>query len=173
MRAFPIIGVAVIAIVMGGGLYYLQTKPQQIAAAPTNLLPPSSEHDVSFRVIDSGTLAPGTTVRKNYAAYSQASLLKMWAMAHGTDTTLPPAVNFSTEYVIGVFAGQKPTGGYSIAVTSVSDLSDTRTIAITLTKPGAGCITTQMVTSPYQIIAVPKSEAALSHTDAENSTPCN
>lgn len=172
MRVFPILGVAIVGILIGGGLYYMENQPSQISYAPTSFLPPSSEHDISFRVLDTGTIAADAAGRKNYAAYSQSSLLKLWAMAHGTDGTVPPPVDFATEYVVGVFAGQRPTGGYSIAVTNVTDLSDTRTISVTLTKPGAGCITNQMVTSPYQIIAVPESSAALAHTDTETSTPC-
>ena len=173
MKAFPIIGVAVIAILIGSGLYYLEDKQSaSVTASPSPVIPAPQKHTVSFRIIETGGNAAKVTSAKNYAAYTQAGLIRLWGLAHDTDGTTPPAVDFAKEYVVGVFAGQKPTGGYSVAVTGITDDGATRTIAVTFTKPGQGCITNQMVTSPYQIIAIPVSDAALAHADTENSVPC-
>lgn len=172
-----ILGVLIAALLVGAGLYlYLPQQPQRpgaVAYEPTLESPaPAGPRTVAFRVIDSGTHASGVSARKNYAAYSQESFLKLWDMAHGTDNTVPPLIDFSKEYVIGVFAGEKPTGGYSIAVSSVTDEGDTRTVAITISKPGEGCMTTQAFTSPYQIVVVPRSTAILARSDSEITTPC-
>lgn len=173
MRAFPIIGVALVAIAIGAGLYHIQPQLKGTAYAPQGAAAPVAQAaPVSFRVLDSGVHASGVTNATNYAAYSESSYLKLWGMVHGTDKTPPPNVDFSTEYVIGVFAGQKPTGGYTVAVDTVSDENGTRTVHIALTKPGPGCITNQMVTSPYQLIAVPRSDAALAHAESDIATPC-
>lgn len=169
--------VAVAAILIGVGLYfYAQTQtPGGLSYVPpsaTSTLPAQPE-TVSFRVLDEGANAANVSVRKNYAAYSEESFQKIWNMANGFDGKTPPNVDFSKEYVIGVFAGQKPTGGYSIVVTSVTDTGDTRTVAITLTAPGENCMVTEALTSPYQILAVPRSSALLAHADTGISTPCN
>lgn len=173
MRAFPVIGVAIVAIAIGAGIYYLQPQLKGVAYAPQGEAAPIAQATpVSFRVLDSGTHASGVTAATNYAAYSESSYLKLWGMVHGTDQSTPPNVDFSKEYVIGVFAGQKPTGGYAVAIDTVSDENGTRTVHIALTKPGPACITNQMVTSPYQLIAVPVSDAALAHTESDIATPC-
>ncbi|HET9641376.1 MAG TPA: protease complex subunit PrcB family protein [Candidatus Paceibacterota bacterium] len=171
MKAFPVLGVAAIAILIGGGLFYLQSKP---APAVTYVpLPDSAASEtVAFRTLESGGNAAKVADPKYYAAYSQAGLLRLWSLAHGSDGTLPPNVDFAKEYVIGVFAGQKPTGGYELRVTGVSETKTTRTVSVTLSRPGAGCLTTEALTSPYVIIAVPVSDAALTHKESQTSVPC-
>jgi hypothetical protein len=176
-----LIGVALAAVAIGAGLYFyaspqfLNTASSIEYPAPTanasNTLVPT--HVVVFRVLDTGTHAAGVSERKNYAASSEEDFAKIWKMAHGTDGTTLPKIDFSKEYVIGVFAGQKSTGGNLIAVTSVTDAGNARTVAVTLTSPGTGCMVTQSLTNPYQIVAVPLSDASLAHTDTEVSPPCN
>lgn len=128
--------------------------------------------DVTVTVIDAGTNAGAASERKNIAAYDKDGLARLWSMAHATDGTPLPTVDFSKSYVIGVFAGTKPSGGYSIEVSRVSDSGDTRAVAITLTKPGSDCITSQAITSPYQIVTVPLSNASLSRTENTVETSC-
>lgn len=173
-------GTALAAILIGSGLYFYYAATQipdtELSIAnPTGSTVPTPEpaHSVTFRVLDSGTQAAGAPARKNYAAYSKDGFVKLWNMVHGASAASLPEIDFSKEYAIGVFAGQKPTGGYSIEVVSVTDEDAVRTVEVGLTKPGANCMVTEALTSPYQIIAVPVSAAALAHTDAEASAPCN
>lgn len=170
--------VALIAIAIGAGLYlYMPTQffsnsvPSAVQPAGINTAP-AQTRVVTFRVLDTGTHAAGVSVQTNYAASSEEDFAKLWKMSHGTDGKTLPEIDFSKEYVMGVFAGQKPSGGYSVAVASVTDAGNTRTVAITLTSPGEGCMVTESLTNPYQIIAVPLSDASLAHTDTEVSTPC-
>ncbi len=143
-------------------------SPSEAAAAPSSV--PSA---VPFSVIDTGTHAAQVSERKNYAAYDATGFAKLWTMAHGDDGDAAPAVDFSKYYVIGVFMGQKPTGGYDISVTSVTDAGTTRTVSVTLTKPAAGCATSQAITRPYQLLTVPISDAALAHDDTTQTATCN
>ena len=176
-----LIGVLLAVVAIAAGLYFY--TPGQFLDTTSNMQPaapaadasntPVQTNTVSFRVLDTGTHATGVSDRKNYAAYAQEDFTKIWQMAHGTDGVALPKIDFSKEYVIAVFAGQKSTGGNSIAVTSVTDAGTARTVAVTLTQPGTGCTATESLTSPYQIIAVPLSTASLAHTDTEVSTPCN
>lgn len=172
-------GIVVIALLVGAGLF-LYGKSSSLGVVPgdtdgtpttttgTSTLPVA----ISFRVIDSGTQAANAKTRKNYAAYTADSFKKLWEIARGANAPALPSVDFSKEYVIGVFAGEKPSGGYSITVSSITDAGDTRTVAVTISKPGEGCVTTQALTSPYQIIIVPESIAFLERSDTEVTTPC-
>ena len=161
---------------VGTSLYYLAPSAQftesNIAPAIVDSAPAKATQLVRFTVLDTGTHATGVAVRKNYAAYANEDFAKIWKMAHGTGGSPLPKVDFSKEYVIGIFSGQKSTGGNSIAVASVTDAGDVRTVAVTLTKPGAGCIVTQSLTNPYQIVTVPLSDATLTHSDTEVITSC-
>lgn len=179
-----LLGTGLMGILIGIGMYlylperYLIDKRSTTLAYEPASPTPSAEaspesRPVIFRVLDTGGNAAGVTARKNYAAYSQEGYLKLWDLAHGSDDILPPKIDFSNEYVIGVFAGQKMTGGYGIEVGAVKDSGDTRTVSVRLTKPGTGCIVTQALTSPYQIIAVPKSASVLEDQEVQVSEPCN
>jgi len=172
MQNFLILAVVTLALGMGF-FWYLAPTAQFPIVIDLNPLGTKTTPSMTFRVLGTGTHAAAVSTRKNYAAYSETDFAKLWGMAHGSDGTILPKVDFSKEYVIAVFTGQKSTGGHSIAVASVSDEGNVRTVAVTLTKPGEGCIVTQVLTNPYQIIAVPFSDSSLAHTDTEISPPCN
>ncbi len=161
---------------VGASLYYLAPLPKftelNTASAVVDTAPEKIIQTIPFDVLDVGIHAAGVAVRKNYAAYSREGLEKIWEIAHGTDGPPLPKVDFSKEYVIGIFAGQKSTGGNSAVVTAVTEAENMRTVAVTLTKPGAGCMVTQSLTNPYQIVTVPFSDATLTHSDTEIITSC-
>lgn len=172
-----------IAAVVIGIVFYFYTPTQSFSTQPVALSPTQTPiptptnapqtGTVAFRILDTGTHAAGVSERKNYVAYSQEDFAKIWTMAHGSDGTPVPTVDFSTEYVIGVFAGQKPTSANSITVSSVTDTQNARNVVVMLSKPGTGCMTSQIVANPYQIVALPLSIAPLTHTDTEVAVICN
>src|SRR5690606_8606924 len=47
---------------------------------------------------------------------SQAAFETLW-QEHSGSSAILPEVDFATDTVVAVFAGQKPTGGYSIKIT--------------------------------------------------------
>lgn len=164
------LGIALAAVLVGLGFYFNKPGTPPVTSPSTSSA--QTPQAVAFRVLDTGIHAANISTKKNYAVYTAADFAKMWKMVHGLNEVPVPAVDFSKEYVLGVFAGQKPTGGYLVAVTSVADTANTRTVAVTLTKPGTGCVVNQMITNPYQLIAVPLNSASLTHTDTEVATPC-
>lgn len=168
-----VLGMCVAAIAVGVFFYvYGPAEMQQapvdvsVAALPEQMQESSTiAQDVTITILDAGTNAGAAPERKNVAAYDTEGFTRLWKMAHGTDGTPAPSIDFSKHYAIGVFAGTKSSGGYSIEVSGVRDSGDTRTVAITLTKPGVGCLTNQALTSPYQIVTVPISTAVLSRKE--------
>lgn len=173
-----IIALCVAAVVVGAWLYFY--GPSQ-ASVPHNNVVASVESasagevkpeatPVKFGVLGHGSKAEGVTARKNYAIYTKEEYARIWKLTGNTEKM--PTIDFKKGYVIAIFAGTRATGGYAISVESVSDVGDARSVAVLIEKPGVGCITTQAVTSPYQIIRVPFSAASLSHTDIEKEVPC-
>ena len=72
-----------------------------------------------------------------------------------------PAVDFRSETVVAIFAGQKPTGGYSVRVEKVTDESTAgqpsrATVHHQVIAPPAGAMLIQVLTYPYVVIRVSK-----------------
>ncbi len=64
----------------------------------------------------------------------------------------PAAVDFSREWVMFYAAGTKPTGGYEASFLSVLRAGRSLIAITRLTSPGAGCATTDALTTPYALI---------------------
>ena len=67
-----------------------------------------------------------------------------------------PYVDFKLYDVVAVFAGSKPTGGYSVEIAQPVVKGKSATIAETIYKPGPGMMVTQAFTYPYAMRAVRK-----------------
>ena len=174
-----ILGMCLLAIAIGAWLFLHDPARPLIViptGAPTASTPSTMEEPkdalIDFSVIDTGMHAAGVSSAKNYAAGGPEEFAKIWKMAHGDDGIPLPEVDFDKDYVIAVFAGQKPTGGYALEVSQVVDSKDTRTIAMTLTSPGKGCIVTQALTNPYQIITLPASTLTLKSVTVTKTVDC-
>jgi hypothetical protein len=57
--------------------------------------------------------------------------------------------------VVAVAAGQRPTGGYEIAVDRVRQVNGELTVEVVETTPGPNCTTTTSLTQPVDVIVVP------------------
>jgi len=170
-----VLGICLAAIGVGAGLYFY--GPSEMRETPVldnseaSALGADQEASVSFTVLAEGTNASGVSERKNFAVYTDEDFVRLWAMT-GASASEMPAVNFEEQYVIGVFAGEKLSGGHGIEVTSVTDASSLRTVAIALTRPGADCVVTEALTRPYQLIAVPVSDRSLARTESATEVSC-
>ena len=68
----------------------------------------------------------------------------------------PPAINFKKETAVFLFAGRKNTGGYSIEVKSVKTSRRQTVIDAAIKPPPPDSLTTQVLTSPFLVIAIAK-----------------
>lgn len=66
----------------------------------------------------------------------------------------PAGVDFENEVVVFYSAGIKPTGGYVASILKVVQLGRTLAVATQLESPGAGCATTDALTTPYALVTV-------------------
>jgi hypothetical protein len=66
-----------------------------------------------------------------------------------------PDVDFTQNVVVAVAAGQRPTGGYEIAVDGVRQANGELTVEVVETAPGPNCTTTGSSTQPVDIVVVP------------------
>jgi hypothetical protein len=66
-----------------------------------------------------------------------------------------PDVDFTKAVVVAVAAGQRPTGGYEIAVERVGQADGELTVQVLETSPGPNCITSSSPTQPVDVVVAP------------------
>ena len=66
-----------------------------------------------------------------------------------------PAIDFTRNLAVAVSAGQRPTGGYEIAVAGIREADGELSIQVIETTPGPNCITTSSPTQPVDVVVVP------------------
>jgi PrcB C-terminal len=90
-----------------------------------------------------------------------AELSAAWGTIHGPDTEPVPTVDFSRQMVVLIALGQRSTGGYSLRFDGLSSDAGTTVVRYTLTSPGPGCMAAQVLSSPVELVAVPKAAGPL------------
>ena len=67
-----------------------------------------------------------------------------------------PDVSFDTRAVVVAYQGQKPTGGYSIEITDIKRTGTVLAITVNERRPASGSLTTQVITSPFVAVSIPR-----------------
>jgi hypothetical protein len=70
-----------------------------------------------------------------------------------------PSVDFNHDVVVAVAAGQRPTGGYEIAIDRVTQSDSRLTVEVVERTPGPNCMTTASLTQPVDVVVVPAADA--------------
>ena len=63
-----------------------------------------------------------------------------------------PSVDFATEVVVAVLAGQCPTAGYAVDILAVEQGPDIATVVYRVSRPLPGALVAQVLTSPFHIV---------------------
>jgi len=102
---------------------------------------------------NSGVQEPRLTVARDAAAWTT-----LWTEHSGLQVpgASAPSIDFGSEMAIVVFLGQRPTGGYAVAIESVERGPNGLVVHALETAPAADAMTTQALTSPMHAVAVPR-----------------
>lgn len=114
-----------------------------------------------------GPSTPGEIVAKSADEWAQK-----WA-GTGATAAAPDVsdVDFEKEVAVGIFAGEKPTGGWKIGPNvEVKVQGRFGAVSYEVIGPGEGCQSTQALTSPYLVLAVKASTVRF--TKSEKTEPC-
>ena len=82
-------------------------------------------------------------------------------------TTVPaepvtaPAIDFDTYQLVAGGLGMQTSGGYSVVVRKVSELSESLLIDVLFVRPGANCVVATLITYPTVAILVKKTNKPL------------
>lgn len=166
-RDVLIIGIACVAAIVVGAILFF------FAPAKPALAPAGSATEVPIAVLKEGASAAEMTERKNYRVQDRQQLAAVWAFAYGAEAPPLPSIDFDRHEVLAVFDGQQPTGGYAVMVSKVVDEPDARAVTVTHLAPGEGCVTTQALTNPFQIVRVPRSEKDIERQDQTLEVSCD
>jgi hypothetical protein len=99
----------------------------------------------------SGISTPAREVIRDDAAYA-----RFWA---GLGAGERPSVDFSRDVVIAVAAGRRSSGGHAIAVERVVRAGAGLAVDVVETVPGPGCVNTQQLTQPVDVVVVAAADA--------------
>ncbi len=96
-----------------------------------------------------------------------------WRQLHNGLAAAPvPAVDFAREVVVLVAAGERNTGGTTLRVDDVVQVGADAVVRYTVTEPGPGCMTAQVITSPVEVVRVPQAGGAVRFERRTTVTPC-
>jgi hypothetical protein len=82
------------------------------------------------------------------------SFQKYWQVSHPGENA--PVVDFTTQAVVVLMAGVKPTAGYSIHVSRLEEKSDQLVIHYKVESPAPDAVTAQIITHPWAMQVIPK-----------------
>lgn len=132
---------AVLAVGVGACLVsdYGQNRPLQVA----------------FATVDQG-FSSGMRERRFIVIKGQKEWESLWRehKSAGSPRKEVPAIDFKQEMLIGVFSGEKRTGGYRIEITKIEeDLAKNQlNVHFRETGPPPDSMVVQMLTRPYHIV---------------------
>ena len=106
-----------------------------------------------LRAIDRGPRSQVSSERL-VAVRDEAEWSRLWS-AHAPERPRPP-VDFSTEMVVGVFAGTRPTPGYGVEIAGWREAAGIVVVAYRETAPPRDAIAAQVLTSPFAIVTIPR-----------------
>ena len=104
------------------------------------------------------TVARGTSSaiedRRETVARTADEWSRLWMSHAGSQPSA--TVDLTKSMVAAVFIGTRPTGGYSVEIRGTRRDADTLVIEYAVRAPTRGDIVTQVITSPFHIVALPR-----------------
>ncbi len=107
------------------------------------------------RGIQSGVHQPGHAIARTVAEWRE-----LWTR-HAGPTGAPPAVDLSTEMVIAVFAGERPTSGYEIEIVHVLSTPEGLRVTYRERTPPPGALVRPVLTAPFHVIRLARSDVRI------------
>ncbi len=114
------------------------------------------EPGVAFSTIRRGALS-GVREPIWTVARTQEEWTTLWHR-HAGAAAVPPFVDFSSQIVVAVFAGQRPSAGYEIEVMEVRLMDRALRVMYRERTPPATGLVRPVLTAPFHIIQLPRSD---------------
>jgi uncharacterized protein (DUF885 family) len=122
--------------------------------ASTNVETEDRTNVVEFSVLATGALSRHEGGRMVELITNASDWQRAWALVGGGRPL--PEVNFSSRACVVVYQGRKPTGGYSIELAEIRRDGTVLAIKVRERRPAFGDVTTQVITSPFVVVSIPR-----------------
>jgi hypothetical protein len=105
-------------------------------------------------------MTSGIAEQERFVVRDSTTWATLWPRIVGSHSPrpTPPAVNFATEMLLVVSMGTRSSGGYVIAIDSVSVRADTLRVLVREQSPGARCGTTAALSAPVALVRMERSD---------------
>jgi len=130
------------------------TQPQ-VTNPPEGYAPYGGSNTLEFRRIGQWTRT-GIAEARRLVIRDANGWAQFWSEL-GTGER--PEIDFTKDLVIAVAAGQRPTGGYEIAIDSVNRGEGGLSVIVVERTPSPNCMTTASLTQPVDVVVVPAADA--------------
>ena len=114
---------------------------------------------LDFTIIESGSHSGHSSLRY-YVIQDAQTWADLWG-EHVQFIVEPPPVpevDFSENMVVAVFMGEASTGGYAIRICDIVDTGSFIVVKVEKTEPGPRCIVPMVLTQPYHIVQMAKTD---------------
>ena len=116
---------------------------------------PSEEaKPVEFSLLATGTMSAHEGGRAVELITDEAAWRRAWETIGGGRPV--PDVSFDTRAVVVAYQGQQRTGGYSVEITGIKRVGTVLAISVNERRPASGDVTTQVITSPFVAVSIPR-----------------
>jgi len=130
---------------------------QDVELAVNTLAPEDSTDEINANNFEQGTHG-FLTERSFDVIQDEATFAELWENLFGHREEMPerPEVDFDETYVVFASLGQRPTGGYAVAISEAWHMPDQNEVMIEVTErvPGETCQVIQVLTYPYTVATV-------------------
>jgi uncharacterized protein (DUF885 family) len=109
---------------------------------------------VEFSVLATGALSRHEGGRTVELITSEDEWRRVWATIGGGRPQ--PEINFNSRACVVVYQGQKPTGGHSVEIVEIRRNGTLLAVEIKERRPAFGDVTTQVITSPFVVVSIPR-----------------
>lgn len=105
----------------------------------------------------------GMNIRERFVVRSPTEWASTWTRMHANQSPEPPIVqpDFNTEVALVAAMGEKPSGGYTITIDSVSRHERGSVVWVTEKSPAESCFTPAVITQAVHAIRAPKTEGTI------------
>ena len=131
----------------------------------------SNNNGIHFRTIskDDYNLL---TVKTEKVIKSQGAWVNFWSSISPTDGPIPQ-IDFNEKMVIAILMGQKSTGSYKTEIIKIIEKENEIEVIVKEVSPGSNCGADAVITSPYHIIELKKSDKQVRFTFKQEVIQCN
>lgn len=132
----------------------------------------AAPHALEFTLVHNSANS-GFTRLEELVIQDADEFTRRWrGVLQGSPDAEKPVVDFARTTVVFVALGSRNTGGYSVHIDSVTAQSAGATVHYTVTTPRARCMSIQVLTSPIEVIMLPRVEGVVKFRKRDVSGGC-